>query len=129
MSALSFSEIRTAWEHRLQACRDLRANVDGVHFCELVLADLAALRAESQVASVTLQEAALAGGYSVDHLQRMVATGTIENVGRKGAPRVRRGDVPTKPGHSSGGLPSHVSSDQLSARRRIVADAQAHRGA
>jgi hypothetical protein len=50
--------------------------------------------------SVTLKEASLLGGYSVDALQRMVAVGRIENAGRKGKPRIRRAQVPTKPGFS-----------------------------
>lgn len=49
--------------------------------------------------SVTLQEAHAIGGYSIDHLQRLVASGQIANVGRKGKPRLRRADVPVKPGH------------------------------
>lgn len=51
--------------------------------------------------SVTLREAAAIGGYSVDALQRMVASGRIANVGRKGRPRIRRAQVPLKPGHSA----------------------------
>jgi len=83
-----------------------------------VLADLAALEHSLTSESVTLKEAGLLGGYSVDHLQRLVSAGDIENVGRKGRPRIRRGDVPTKPGHA---LPSTAAGDQLDARRRIVA--------
>jgi hypothetical protein len=72
---------------------------------------------------VTLREASLIGGYTVDHLQRVVAAGTIENVGKKGAPRLRRSDVPRKPGYV---LPTESGADQLSARRRIVRDALTH---
>jgi hypothetical protein len=49
--------------------------------------------------AVTLAEAASLGGYSIDSLQRMVASGRLENMGRKGRPRIRRAHVPTKPGH------------------------------
>src|SRR5689334_12602220 len=62
--------------------------------------------------SVTLREAAAIGGYSIDALQRLVAQNRIDNVGRKGKPRIRRADVPTKPGHR-GNLP-------LSSGRRYV---------
>jgi len=68
--------------------------------------------------AVTLSEASRLGGYSIDHLQRLVAQGTLENVGLKGRPRIRRADVPQKPGYS---LRRQPSADQLSARRRIVA--------
>lgn len=67
---------------------------------------------------VSLREAAAIGGYSLDHLQRLVASGAIENVGRKGKPRIRRGDIPVKPGHSS--LRVSPATAQLSPRRRVV---------
>lgn len=50
--------------------------------------------------SVTLREAAEIGGYSVDALQRLVASGRIENAGRKGKPRIRIAQVPQKPGYA-----------------------------
>jgi len=67
--------------------------------------------------SVTLAQAAELGGYSIDHLQRLVSTGQLENVGRKHRPRVRRSAVPLKPGHR---LPSDTEATQFSTRRRIV---------
>ena len=54
---------------------------------------------QSDEESVTLAEASRLGGYSIDALQRMVASGKIENAGRKGRPRIRLAHVPTKPGH------------------------------
>ena len=79
--------------------------------------------------AVTLQEAHLIGGYSVDHLQRLVSQEMLPNSGKKGAPRIPRSAVPIKPGHASGSLPFPAGSDQVSARRRIVADAQTRKGA
>jgi hypothetical protein len=75
---------------------------------------------------VTLTEASRVGGYSVDHLARLVREQRLTNLGRKHAPRIRRADVPVKPGHR---LPLPPAPDQLSARRRIVAEAQTHQGA
>lgn len=43
-------------------------------------------------------------GYSVDRLRHMVAEGVVPNAGRKGAPRVRRADLPAKPRKTSGGF-------------------------
>jgi hypothetical protein len=57
----------------------------------------AALRGGQE--TVSLKEAAMLGGYSGDALQRMVASGRIRNYGRKGKPRIRRAEVPVKPGH------------------------------
>ena len=55
----------------------------------------------SNVDSVSLREAAALGGFSVDHIQRLVAKGRIANVGRKGRPRIRCDDIPVKPGHAA----------------------------
>ena len=68
--------------------------------------------------TVSLKEAAMLGGYPVDSLQRMVASGRIQNYGRKGKPRVRRADVPAKPGHGAFLLAE-------SGRRHITASAVA----
>ena len=52
---------------------------------------------------LTLGEAAEEAGYSYSALQKMVAAGELENLGDKGSPRVRRGDLPKKPTSSSKG--------------------------
>lgn len=64
--------------------------------------------------SVTLREASLLGGYSIDALQRMVAAGRIENAGRRGKPRIRKAHVPTKPGYRAH-LPNSSSGNKLAA--------------
>jgi hypothetical protein len=66
---------------------------------------------------VTLAEASRLGGYSIDHLQRLVASHKLDNVGQKHRPRIRRGDVPQKPGY----LPPALGDGHFSDRRRIVA--------
>ena len=67
---------------------------------------------------ITLAEAAAIGGYSIDHLQRLVSSGQLANVGRKHRPRIRTSDVPRKPGH---GLQSAGDDGHFSDRRRIAA--------
>ena len=57
------------------------------------------LLSEYTTALLTLKEASALGGYSEDHLGRMVREKKIRNAGRTGAPRIRRADVPTKPGY------------------------------
>jgi hypothetical protein len=66
---------------------------------EYVATELEQAMRELSGVSLTLQEAARESGYSADHLRHLVATGTIPNAGRRGRPRVRRGDVPTRPGN------------------------------
>ena len=48
--------------------------------------------------TVTLTEAAEVGGYRYDSLSKMLREGKIENVGEKNRPRIRRMDIPVKPG-------------------------------
>lgn len=48
---------------------------------------------------LTLSEAATLGGYSTDHLGRLIREKKIPNAGRSGAPRIARRDVPRKSGY------------------------------
>lgn len=59
-----------------------------------------ALGAESDT-PLTFAEAAAESGYSAEHLRKLVASGKIENAGRPNAPRIRRADLPIKPGSRS----------------------------
>ena len=45
---------------------------------------------------LSLQQAARISGYSADHLGRLIRQGSLRNVGRPRAPRLRRGDLPRK---------------------------------
>ena len=49
---------------------------------------------------LTRMQAAEESGYTPDHISRLIKDGKIENVGKKGAPRARRGDLPRKPKRS-----------------------------
>jgi hypothetical protein len=63
------------------------------------LADqLAAVLQHEGSAILSLREASAESGYSEGHLGRKVRAGEIPNAGRPGAPRIRRCDVPKKPG-------------------------------
>lgn len=46
-----------------------------------------------------IKRAAEESGYSEDHLRRLIRDGTIPNAGDDHRPRVRRRDLPRKPGH------------------------------
>jgi len=67
---------------------------------ESFAADLEQWWVQWQVESLTLQQAAEESGYSYSQLQSLVAAGRLENLGVKNAPRVRRGDLPRKPGRA-----------------------------
>lgn len=64
---------------------------------------------EWQMETLTVAEAAEESGYSESQLYSLLSEEKLPNVGKKGAPRVRRGDLPRKPGsggRGSGGGPS-----------------------
>jgi hypothetical protein len=115
---MTLAEVLARWESRRDEWVRLGVSVDGAKVAAEIVADLEELRHAQMSEAVTLREASLIGGYSLDHLQRCVASGQIENVGRKGRPRIRRDDVPVRPGHN---LRSQADQSQLDARRRIVA--------
>ncbi len=47
---------------------------------------------------LTLDQASKLGGYDKGSLTRLIREGKVKNVGRRHAPRIRRQDVPIKPG-------------------------------
>lgn len=63
-------------------------------------AELEAALATHDSGLVCLTEAAQLSGYSADHLGRLLREGKIPNGGRRGAPLIRRCDVPTRPPRS-----------------------------
>ena len=45
---------------------------------------------------LTLADAARESGYHADSLRHMVASGQLPNAGKRGSPRIRRGDLPRR---------------------------------
>src|SRR5205807_3968361 len=60
--------------------------------------ELEAYERERGLEALTLEAAAAESGYSYSALQKLVAAGTLANVGDKHKPRVRRGELPRKAG-------------------------------
>ena len=116
----SIAELLSKWEARQAEWRRLGVHVMGAAIADEILSDLHQLETAHTLEPLTLTEAALASGYSIDRLQKMVAGGQLENVGKKGSPRIRRGDLPRKPGHT---LPAIAGESQFGERRRIAASA------
>ena len=50
--------------------------------------------------ALSLEVAAEESGYARDHLGKLIRDGTLPNAGEPYAPRIRRRDLPRKPGHS-----------------------------
>ncbi len=65
-----------------------------------VAAELEGWWRERELEELTLEQASELGGYSYSALEKGVRTGTIPNAGESGRPRIRRRDVPRKPGRN-----------------------------
>ena len=91
------AEFQAKWATRQRELERLHAHVDGAILCQEVLHDFAAVTASTDDEPLSLREAAARSGYSEDHLARLIRQGTIPNAGRRGAPRIRRGDLPRRP--------------------------------
>lgn len=112
------SQLIARWQARREEWQRLGAQVDGARLCEEVLADFESVLAQEDDVALTLTEAAELSGYSPDHLGRLVRQGTIPNAGRPGAPRIRRRDLPIRPG-SSVATSAHGSYDPVADARKL----------
>ena len=63
---------------------------------EMAAAELEAELRTGLEESLSLAEAAVESGYSRRRLRELVADGSLPNAGRKGAPRIRRADLPRR---------------------------------
>jgi hypothetical protein len=115
---MTAEELCAKWSSRRNEYRHLGVLVDGARLCEDVLVDLRLLFEADSESALNLSEAAEISGYSREHIGRLVKQGKIENVGRPHAPRVRRGDLPMKPGS----LPSEGNTKHIvyASRRQTV---------
>jgi hypothetical protein len=90
------NELVSQWENDAQRLAQLGAHPQAELLRQCSKELFEAMKAENDVL-LTLTMAAQLCGYSPDYLGRLVREGTIPNHGRKGSPKVRRGDLPKKP--------------------------------
>jgi len=64
---------------------------------------------EAHLESLSLEDASVESGYCADHLGRLVRDGTIPNAGEPYSPRIRRCDLPRKPGFNAGDVGSSTT--------------------
>jgi hypothetical protein len=96
MSSLAAASLVTEWRIRAVELRRYGAEAQAVTL-ERAAQELedAATRVSDDL--LTLAQAATEGGYSPDHLGRMIRDGKVPNAGRPNAPKIRRRDLPVKP--------------------------------
>ncbi len=99
------AELLVKWEADAARMEDF-ADTRGAFLCRRFAAELSEVIRAQQDETLTLAEAALESGYSLDHLQHQIADGSLPNAGRKGAPRIRRGNLTIKSNRQRNGGPS-----------------------
>src|SRR3989442_492804 len=85
------------WREEATVLRHRGAEAQAVAL-ESCAAELEAYERERGLEQLTLEQAAAESGYSYSQLQKLVASGALANVGEPHKPRVRRGELPRKPG-------------------------------
>ena len=121
-------EIIARWRTRLTAFQEMHAQVDGEATARQVLADLEGMADVHEDAPLSLTQASQEGGVSTRQLARLIEDGKLENVGRKGAPRVRRRDIPRKAVAERTIASSDTMGVSLRMARQVVTSKIGHRG-
>jgi hypothetical protein len=114
MTAVFVNPLVARW--RAEADRLEKLGQQGAGLAREYADELEQAARQWELEALTLEAAAAESGYSYSHLQRLISGGIVDNVGRRGAPRVRRCDIPRKP--RAGPRPRAVDlADELLARR------------
>ena len=86
------------WRERAADVRTWAAAEGAALALERAAAELDETVREALDERLTLEQAANESGYSKRRLRELLAEGAVPNAGRKGAPRIRRAELPRKPG-------------------------------
>ncbi len=96
--AVSVRSLASVWRSDAMLLRRRGAELQAGTL-ESAATDLEQALAQGDDELLGLAAAAKQSGFSVDHLGRLLRSGAIPNAGRKHAPRIRRADLPIRPGH------------------------------
>lgn len=110
--SLAVNDLAGRWRE-MAALMRRHGHEDTARTCELHADELEEALAAADDEELTLAEAAGESGYSKRRLRELLADGSIPNAGRTGAPRVRRADLPRKPGSPS-------AFDSIEVARRLL---------
>lgn len=105
-------ELVTTWRERAAFLESLGATT-GARAFTLAAKELDEALASRDDELLNLRQAAEESGYTDDHLGRQVRDGKIPNSGRENAPKIRRGDLPRKPGYRPPPAGSAVDREQI----------------
>jgi hypothetical protein len=94
---MTSEELFQRWKSVRDICERVDALVNGSRIIDEMLHDVALVEHHSNERLLTLREASVLSGYSVDHLARLVRQSVIPNAGKTRSPRVRLADLPRRP--------------------------------
>jgi hypothetical protein len=112
------SDLAAAWRDR---AGDLRPYAPAAAVAwERAADELDEALREAADESLTIGEAAAESGYSERRLRELIAAGQIPQAGRRHAPRIRRGDLPRRPGRTHcDDYDPHADAAELLAQQRV----------
>ena len=103
MAETELNALVTAWRKEAGQLRERYGLESLAQVCEAHATELAAAIGRHLAEQLSLKDASALSGYSTSHLRALIADGTLTNVGRKGSPRLLRGELPRKlPGKAPG---------------------------
>jgi hypothetical protein len=96
MAEAELNSLVTAWKKEAGLLR-ARYGLDALaSICETHASELSQAIARHDAEHLTLKDASALSGYSTSHLRALISDGTLTNAGRKGSPRLLRGELPRK---------------------------------
>lgn len=115
------------WLEEASQLRKRYANESAARVCEAHVRELKAALESKADELVTVTEAAAETGYSKQHLRALLASGDIQNAGRKGRPRIRRRDLPPRKAEASRAEGPPEKGKGTSGAQRATRNFDAHR--
>jgi hypothetical protein len=91
------TDLLETWTVEAGDLRDRYALETAARICEAHVRELRSALLSVEDELLTVSQAAAESGYSAQHIRALVYERTLPNAGRKGRPRIRRGDLPKKP--------------------------------
>lgn len=119
MNAAALEDLAAEWREEADLLRR-RGAPRQADALESAAEDLERRLPEWRLEPLTVEEAVRESGYSRSQLYALLSDGKLPNAGEPGAPRVRRCDLPRKPGHEA---PELEGADDADAGSKIPRDA------
>lgn len=115
MNAAALEDLAGEWREEADLLRR-RGAPRQADALESAAEDLERRLPEWRLEPLTVEEAARESGYSRSQLYALLSDGKLPNAGEPGAPRVRRCDLPRKPGHEAPDLEELEAAQQAEDR-------------